>query len=123
MPHPFSLRTEHSGGITVISIEGYLDAHTAPEFEDAIQSEIDSGNVRIIVNCEKLNYISSAGLGVFMGFVEEVREKGGDIKICGLIPKVKQVFEMLAFHEIYDICEDLPGATLKFGKSGAAAEG
>jgi anti-sigma B factor antagonist len=117
MPNPFSLQKSSQEGISVISIEGYMDAHTAPEFERAIQEEIDAGNVRIVADCSRLTYISSAGFGVFMGFIEEIHEQGGDIKICSLSPKVRQVFEMLGFQELYDICDDLPGAIQKFAKA------
>ncbi len=114
MPNPFALQTSTNNDLSVISVEGFLDAHTAPEFESALQSEIDAGRTRIIVDCEKLTYISSAGLGVFMGFIEEVREQEGDIKICGLTPKVRQVFEMLGFESVYDLCPDVADAAQRF---------
>ena len=117
MPNPFFIATSSQGDISIIQLEGYLDAHTAPQFEQAIQSEVDAGRHRIIVDCEKLTYISSAGLGVFMGFVEEVREQGGDIKICGLTPKVRQVFDILGFGEIYDICDARADAVQRFAES------
>jgi len=117
MPNPFKVSHSTEDGLAVLSIEGYLDAHTAPEFEQAIEDQIAQGNVKIIVDCGKLDYISSAGLGVFMGFVEEVREKGGDIKICSLIPKVRQVFELLGFEQLYHIEDDRPAAVLKFSQS------
>ena len=117
MPNPFTLQKTMQDDISVISVEGYLDAHTAPEFEKAIQSEIDAGHVKIIADCSKLTYISSAGLGVFMGFIEELREQGGDIKICSLSPKVKQVFEILGFQALYDLCDDLPGAVQRFAEA------
>ena len=119
MAKVFILHKSLQDGLSILSIEGFLDAHTAPEFEQAIQAEIDAGHVRIIVNCEKLTYISSAGLGVFMSFVEEIRERGGDIKICGLIPKVKQVFEILGFQAIYDILDDVPAAVRRFAEAPA----
>ncbi len=116
MANPFSIKKSLEGDLSVIALEGFLDAHTAPEFEKAIQSELDAGNYRIIVGCEKLTYISSAGLGVFMGFIEEIREKGGDIKICGLTPKVRQVFEILGFPALYDILDDVPAAVQRFAE-------
>lgn len=119
MANPFTLEKKMHDDIAVIGIEGYLDAHTAPEFERAIQSEVDAGHVRIIADCSKLTYISSAGLGVFMGFIEEVREQGGDIKICSLSPKVKQVFEILGFQALYDLCDDLGGAVQRFADAPA----
>lgn len=117
MANPFAIRTETEGDIRVLSVEGFLDAHTAPEFEKAIESELAAGNYRLVAECSKLTYISSAGLGVFMGFIEEIREKGGDIKICGLSPKVFGVFDILGFPEIYDITEDRAGAVQRFAEA------
>src|ERR1051326_4113215 len=74
VPNPFAIQTAQEDGLSVVTLEGFVDAHTAPEFENTIQSEIKAGRHRIIVDCAKLSYISSAGLGVFMSFVEEVRE-------------------------------------------------
>ncbi len=116
MPNPFAVYRSCQEDIVIVSVEGYLDAHTAPKFEETIQSELDQGFVRIIIDCQKLTYISSAGLGVFMGFVEEVREKDGDIKICGLDPKVKQIFDILHFETIYDILTDIPTTIRRFAE-------
>ncbi|MDX2031349.1 MAG: STAS domain-containing protein [Blastocatellia bacterium] len=117
MANPFAIHTSSENGLSIISLDGFVDAHTAPQFENAIQSEIDAGRNRILVNCEKLNYISSAGLGVFMSFIEEVREQGGDIKICGLVPKVKHTFEILGFQDIFDMLDDQPSAIERFAAS------
>lgn len=59
-------------------------------------------------------YISSAGLGVFMSFVEELRERGGDIKICGLVPKVQQIFDILGFQAIYDMLDTRAAGLKRF---------
>lgn len=122
MPNPFALRNSFEDGFSVIKLEGYLDAHTAPQFEQAVQYEFDAGHYRFIVDCEKLTYISSAGLGVFMSFIEEIREQGGDIKICGLTPKVQQVFDILGFPELFDICANQVEAVQRFASSPAGKE-
>lgn len=122
MPNPFSVRTDLEDGFAVIRLEGAVDAHTAPQFEAAVQSAIDAGQHRIVVDCERLTYISSAGLGVFMGFIEEVRDQGGDIKICGLSEKVKQPFEILGFESLYDFCPNVEGAKVSFGQASGKGE-
>jgi anti-sigma B factor antagonist len=115
MPHPFKVhRTDAEGDVSVLHLEGFLDAHTAPVFEQAIQAELDANRSRLVVDGEKLTYISSAGLGVFMGFIEQIREQGGDLKICGLSPKVRQIFEILGFQAIYDLVDSLPEAVQRF---------
>ena len=114
MANPFSIHKSTEGKLSVLALEGYLDAHTAPEFEKTVQSEFQAGRVQMVVECSRLSYISSAGLGVFMSFIEEIREAGGDIKICGLAPKVFQVFDILGFSALFDIVPDLPAAVQRF---------
>ncbi|MBI3208100.1 MAG: STAS domain-containing protein [Candidatus Solibacter usitatus] len=108
------MRNSDAAGISVLALEGFLDAHTAPQFEEAIQKEVAAGRRNIAVDCAQLTYISSAGLGVFMSFIEEIRDAGGDIKICAVIPKVLQVFEILGFQSLFDIVADVPAAQAKF---------
>lgn len=117
MPNPFAIQTAVEDGLSIVTLEGFVDAHTAPQFENTIQSEIAAGRNRIIVNCEKLSYISSAGLGVFMSFIEEIREIGGDIKICGLVPKVKHTFDILGFQDIFEMLDDQSAAKKSFAAS------
>jgi anti-sigma B factor antagonist len=119
LPTSFSIERSQENGIAVLAVNGYLDAHTAPQFEKTIQEEFDAGRFRMIVDCAGLTYISSAGLGVFMSFIEDIREKGGDIKICSAAPSIGQVFDLLGFPELFDILPDRTGAFERF--SGAQA--
>ncbi len=117
MANPFAIAKTFEEGMSILTLDGYLDAHTAPRFEKSIEEEFNAGRLRLIVDCAGLTYISSAGLGVFMSFVEEIREAGGDIKICGLTPKVLQVFDILGFPALFDIVDDLSAAHKKYEES------
>jgi anti-sigma B factor antagonist len=110
----FNLTRSKQGDVIVLALEGYLDAHTAPQFERAIEAEFGSGQTKIVADCAKLDYISSAGLGVFMSFIEDIRGAGGDIKLCAIVPKVYQVFDVLGFPELFDIVETVPAALERF---------
>ncbi len=114
MPETFEIVEEQQGSVALLRLHGYLDAHTAADFECAIQKKFASGCVCIAVDCAKLSYISSAGLGVFMSFIEELREKDGDIRIGGLLPKVRQVFDILGFSEIFQIFDTAQAAVASF---------
>jgi anti-sigma B factor antagonist len=108
-----------SAQVCILDLNGELDAHTASELEAAFQKCIAEGKHRILVNGEHLQYISSAGLGVFMAYVEDVRDQGGDIKIAALPPRVYNVFDLLGFPVLFDITKDEQEAIDQFGRSGS----
>jgi len=110
----FEVFREDKVDISILRIKGFLDAHTAPKFEQSIQNLVTEKRVNIVVSMSDLNYISSAGLGVFMGFIEEIRENGGDIKLCSMTDKVFKVFDLLGFPALYDIFENDDEAVKKF---------
>lgn len=113
----FSVKKREVENVSVINLKGYLDAHTAPDFEKALQDLVDQERVQIVVNLSELNYISSAGLGVFMGFIEEIRKKKGDIKIAEPSEKVYRVFDLLGFPVLYEIFPSESEAVAKYKKS------
>ena len=99
----FEVVREDKSDVSILRLQGFLDAHTAPKFEKAIQQLLSENRFKLIVSMTELNYISSAGLGVFMGFIEEIRKKEGDIKLSNMSPKVFKVFDLLGFPALYDI--------------------
>lgn len=98
----------------ILELSGELDAHTAFQLEDALKRLINQQQHQIIVNCEELDYIASAGLGVFMAYIEDVRAIGGDIKLSNMSDKVYNVFDLLGFPTLYDIVQKEEDAIKKF---------
>ena len=112
----FKIDLREENNINVLDLKGYLDAHTAPELEKAFQNLMEVNKFRIIVNCKDLSYISSAGLGVFMAYIEDVRKNKGDIKLTNMSPKVYNVFDLLGFPLLYDITKDEADAVKNFNQ-------
>lgn len=100
--------------IDKLYLGGYLDMHTAPQLESSLGNLVKNGRNNIMVNFRDLDYISSAGLGVFMVFIEDVRVSGGDIKLAEMKPKVFTVFDLLGFPMLFDITESEADALSKF---------
>lgn len=92
-------------GITVIRLRGSVDAQTAPEFEKVALAAIARGKKRILVDCKDLDFISSAGIGVFMVLLGEV-EKDGFLKAMNLSEEVYESFDLLGIPEVMEICRD-----------------
>ncbi|MEM1125855.1 MAG: STAS domain-containing protein [Bacteroidota bacterium] len=112
----FSVGFRAIGSVQVLDLKGELDAHTASELEAAIQKCKQDQTTQIVITGEQLKYISSAGLGVFMAYIEEIREQGGDIKIASLQPKVYNVFDLLGFPMLFDIVESEEDAVSMFSE-------
>ena len=110
----FSITVREESPTQIIDLNGYLDAHTAPELEDTFQKLLETESYKIIVNFRDLIYISRAGLGVFMAFIEEVRGNKGDIKLAAMSPKVYNVFDLLGFPMLYEIYDDEQQARQRF---------
>lgn len=85
-----------NNGVLNIALEGRLDTTTAPEFESFIGKNYD-GNGAIVIDCEKLTYISSAGLRVLLSAQKKTKGSMKLIKVCEL---VMEVFEMTGFADI-----------------------
>jgi len=95
--------------IGLFRVRGYVDTTTSPELQRMMTEVIRDGIHQIIVDLGAVNYVSSAGWGVFVGEIRGLREQGGDLKIVQMIPEVNEVFEMLEFNRIltcYDSLEE-----------------
>jgi anti-sigma B factor antagonist len=114
MSDKFEVYQINHGDVNCLYLNGFLDAHSAPELESAIAKLIINEQYKIVIVFKDLDYISSAGLGVFMAFIEEIRESGGDIKLTNMKPKVFSVFDLLGFPMLFDILDDEKLAIEKF---------
>jgi len=111
----FNVSSRFDGDVSLIDVKGYLDAHTAPELENEFNKLIEKKQFKVVVNFKELNYISSAGLGVFMAYVETMREQSGDIKFSNLNDDVYSIFDLLGFPVLYEFFKEEAEAIKKFG--------
>ena len=103
-------------GVTVLELAGQLDAHTATEFERFLEQTVRvERRLLLVLECRGLDYISSAGLGVLMGLIEEVRTQGGDIKLAALPDKIFHVLDLLGFPLVFQIFPTSTEAEQAFG--------
>lgn len=97
--------------IKIVHISGELNAVTSSEAETKINQLIMGGNHKLIIDLDKLRYISSAGLRVFL-IANKLNKKNpsGEIRICKLNDIVKEVFEISGFNLIFKCFEDSTAA-------------
>ena len=92
-----------SGDVRILSFQGNLDTGTSPKAESQINGLIDAGSQKLLVNFEKLDYISSAGLRILLATAKKLKPVGGDLKICCLNQTVQEVFDISGFSTILSV--------------------
>ena len=89
--------------LVLFKLTGHLDAQTVRELESRFEQQVKAARVRWIVDLAELEYISSAGLGSFVGVLSELRSQAGDIFFIGLSPKMEKIFKVLGFTRIFKV--------------------
>lgn len=92
-----------------LEVIGEVDASSSINLDNALVTAIASRK-SILINLEQLEYISSAGLGVFISYLEELKTNQTQLAFYGLTEKVYQVFEILGLHDLFVICDSKESA-------------
>jgi anti-sigma B factor antagonist len=90
-------------GADIIAIIGEIDASSSIELDLTIAKSVGEGFHKILVDCTSLEYISSAGLGVFMSYIEEFKDKQIHMVLFGLKEKVANTFSILGLADLLQI--------------------
>ena len=101
--------------VCVLHIQGHLDGHTYPDFEAKLNEEIEAGRYDIVIDFERLDYISSAGLGALLNVHTRCREHNGDVHIAGLSQKTRRLFDLLGFSHVLSVYDTVEEAVRAFG--------
>ena len=97
-----NVRIEEIDGNVVAILEGNLDTAAAAETEKAMSPLNDVEGKDIIIDCTDLAYISSAGLRIFLGILQNAQAKGGHVYIKGIKDNVRAVFTITGFSNIFE---------------------
>lgn len=95
----------------VVRVTGRLDATTAPELDQAVAQIIGQGNHKMTFDLTHLEYVSSAGLRIFLVVAKKLKVLNGELSLAGLQGNIKEVLEISGFPSIlpcYDSMDDLP---------------
>ncbi len=99
-----------AGEVKVIRIEGKLDTQTSSDAQAQLTQLIDQGATKLVVNFEKLDYISSAGLRVLLAAAKQLKVNSGELRICSLNEVVQEVFDISGFTTILTVTKTEPEA-------------
>ena len=97
------------GGVTVVSFLDFsvLDRAQIDKIGDELVGLVeDQGRKKILINFESVDYLSSTVLGKLIALHKRVAANKGQLKLCGIKPSIREVFEITKLDKVFDIYED-----------------
>ena len=90
-------------GITVLAPAGRIDTTTSGSVEEAVRHTVDAGARDLVIDFSGVEYISSAGLRVFLLLAKRMRDLQGRLVLCGMPEPVRQVFRLAGFMPLFKV--------------------
>ena len=109
-----NIQDKSVGDVTVIMLNGSLDAITAPKVTEYIRGLINQGQVQLIADFNSVDYSSSAGLRVLLGAIKDTRAESGDFRLAGVQPEVLKVLTLSGFTNILKLFDTLDEAVASY---------
>jgi len=105
---------ESEGDVLIVAVDGGLNQQTAGQFVERVQTLVDSGLRKIIIDCQRLTFLSSYGLGVLLRIHKRMAEHGGDVKVANLHGMVADLLRVTHLNTVFDVYPDVSAAKLAF---------
>ncbi|MBI4125887.1 MAG: STAS domain-containing protein [Deltaproteobacteria bacterium] len=112
-----NVKIEAQGNVSVVQCSGSLDADSVVAFKKVTLDLINSGATKLVIDCAKLTFVDSMGLGAMISLLRRVRSREGDLKVSGLTDDVKTIFEITRLHRLFEVFPDAATACRQFEKS------
>ncbi len=97
--------SKHRSGVLVIEVEGQLIVGNRQELKATIQTALDNGERKLLIDFAKTGYIDSSGLGALVSISKKVREQGGELRLAGLNEDLRSLFELTKLDTLFAIAD------------------
>ena len=105
---------EEKGDIRIVCCKGYIDTTTSSQLENTMGELMQNKVYKIVIDLGEVDYISSAGWGIFISEIKNIRKNKGDLKLVNMKPEVMEIFELLDFTNILEYYKSVDEAMKKF---------
>ena len=102
------------GDVHRIAPQGRLDSNTVVAFEQVIVAHLESGRVQIVIDMLGVTYVSSSGLRVLITAQRRARSSSGDVVLCNMQPRIREIFEIVGFLGLFTVRASLAEAQQAF---------
>lgn len=91
----------HFDDLTLVSVEGPLDAAASKEARGLFGTLVEDGHRRMVVDLAAVDFIDSSGLGVLVGLLKKIRAEDGELRIAGVSPSLMSIFELTQVDRVF----------------------
>ncbi len=109
------IKSKREGEVIIVQPRGQLDALTGPELNEYFKEKMKISN-NLVTDLSNVDFVSSAGLRVFLGTVKVTRSAGGDLRLAGVTEDVRKILTVSGFDRILKIYPDAIKAVKSFSK-------
>ena len=88
-------------GVTLVELIGRVDSSNAEQLGDSLTHEIDNGNINLVLDLSRVDYMSSAGLRELVSAYKKVKRVAGDVRLVQPSPRVQEILEMSGLDTIF----------------------
>jgi anti-sigma B factor antagonist len=109
------LKIEEKAQVVLIEIkEERLDAHNSGELKAEMLKLFDEGKNSLVIDLKEVRFVDSSGLGSLVSGFKNARARTGNLKLAGLQPQVKSMFELTRLHRVFEIFPGVDEALASF---------
>ena len=112
---PVKVTSKEYKRVDLVEVQGRIDSSTAPQLEQALHKITKESRYRIVVDLAGCEFMSSAGLRVLIATLKEAKRfNRGDLRLSGVLPKVKRAFALVGFEELFQFFDNSVDAVGSF---------
>jgi anti-anti-sigma factor len=108
------LKEEKKAGVLILKVKGRLDAVSSPFAEKKVFDCINNGELKLLLDFEGVNYLSSAGMRMLLSTAKKLKTLSGKLVVCSITPNVMDVLKMSGFDHVLELASDEEEGILRF---------
>lgn len=109
-----SLNIEDKGKAKVVKLEGKLDVNLSVSIESELDALIESGNINLILEISKVEYLSSSGIRVFINMMRKVKDKNGRLVLASVPDVIKKILKTVDLEDLFEVFDSVDDALATF---------
>jgi len=99
-----TIREHMANDVHILAPEGKITLGDGDqELGEAVRGVLEEGCRKVIINFSKVSYLDSSGVGELVGCYTSIKNKGGELRVCGMNSRIYNLITMTSLHSVFDV--------------------